>query len=57
MVAGGAAAEEYYEGVRIGPPPDLPSLLLQNLHRRRTTRRIRNRGLCHRRRYEVRPSS
>jgi len=30
MVAGGAAAEEYYEGVRIGPPPDLPSLLLHN---------------------------
>eukprot|EP01083_Nonionella_stella_P022446 62071_1 len=30
MVSGGAAAEEYYEGVRIGPPPDLPSLLLHN---------------------------
>lgn len=30
MVAGGAQAEEYYEGVRIGPPPDLPSLLLHN---------------------------
>lgn len=32
MVAGGAerGAEEYYEGVRIGPPPDLPSLLLHN---------------------------
>jgi len=30
MVAGGAAAEEYYDGVRIGPPPDLPSLLLHN---------------------------
>merc|ERR1719482_2640262 len=30
MVAGGAQAEEYYEGVRVGPPPDLPSLLLHN---------------------------
>uniref|UniRef100_A0A6U3WBP8 ATP-dependent Clp protease proteolytic subunit n=1 Tax=Ditylum brightwellii TaxID=49249 RepID=A0A6U3WBP8_9STRA len=33
MVAGGASqayGEEYYEGVRIGPPPDLPSLLLHN---------------------------
>jgi|Transcript_6209 ATP-dependent Clp protease protease subunit len=33
MVAGGAEkayGEEYYEGVRIGPPPDLPSLLLHN---------------------------
>jgi len=30
MVSGGAQAEEYYEGVRIGPPPDLPSLLLHN---------------------------
>lgn len=30
MAAGGAQAEEYYEGVRIGPPPDLPSLLLHN---------------------------
>lgn len=34
MVAGGAergiGGEEYYEGVRIGPPPDLPSLLLHN---------------------------
>jgi ATP-dependent Clp protease protease subunit len=32
MVAGGASAygEEYYDGVRIGPPPDLPSLLLHN---------------------------
>ncbi len=29
MVAGGAAAETY-DGVRIGPPPDLPSLLLHN---------------------------
>ena len=27
MVAGGAA-QETYDGVRIGPPPDLPSLLL-----------------------------
>lgn len=31
MVAGGAQAyEEMYDGVRIGPPPDLPSLLLHN---------------------------
>jgi len=32
MVAGGASAtgQEYYEGARIGPPPDLPSLLLHN---------------------------
>jgi len=32
MVAGGAAAyeQEMYDGVRIGPPPDLPSLLLHN---------------------------
>lgn len=33
MVAGGAERapqEEYYDGVRIGPPPDLPSLLLHN---------------------------
>lgn len=32
MVAGGAerAVDEYYDGVRIGPPPDLPSLLLHN---------------------------
>jgi len=33
MVAGGAErayGEEYYDGVRIGPPPDLPSLLLHN---------------------------
>lgn len=31
MVAGGAAYEqEMYDGVRIGPPPDLPSLLLHN---------------------------
>jgi len=33
MVAGGAEkgyGDEYYEGVRIGPPPDLPSLLLHN---------------------------
>ena len=30
-VAGGASAqEEMYDGVRIGPPPDLPSLLLHN---------------------------
>jgi len=33
MVAGGAErayGDDYYEGVRIGPPPDLPSLLLHN---------------------------
>mmetsp|Transcript_17339 Transcript_17339/g.22542 ORF Transcript_17339/g.22542 Transcript_17339/m.22542 type:complete len:287 (+) Transcript_17339:184-1044(+) len=33
MVAGGAERamqDEYYDGVRIGPPPDLPSLLLHN---------------------------
>ncbi|GAX17901.1 ATP-dependent Clp protease, protease subunit [Fistulifera solaris] len=33
MAAGGAErayGQEYYEGVRIGPPPDLPSLLLHN---------------------------
>mmetsp|Transcript_12723 Transcript_12723/g.27910 ORF Transcript_12723/g.27910 Transcript_12723/m.27910 type:complete len:290 (+) Transcript_12723:172-1041(+) len=32
MVAGGAerAMDDYYDGVRIGPPPDLPSLLLHN---------------------------
>jgi ATP-dependent Clp protease protease subunit len=32
MVAGGASAyeQEMYDGVRIGPPPDLPSLLLHN---------------------------
>lgn len=33
MVAGGAErayGDEYYDGVRIGPPPDLPSLLLHN---------------------------
>eukprot|EP00525_Craspedostauros_australis_P002291 CAMPEP_0198129622 /NCGR_PEP_ID=MMETSP1442-20131203/52150_1 /TAXON_ID= /ORGANISM="Craspedostauros australis, Strain CCMP3328" /LENGTH=279 /DNA_ID=CAMNT_0043790053 /DNA_START=99 /DNA_END=938 /DNA_ORIENTATION=- len=33
MVAGGAErayGQEYYEGVAIGPPPDLPSLLLHN---------------------------
>uniref|UniRef100_A0A7S3L4J0 ATP-dependent Clp protease proteolytic subunit n=1 Tax=Amphora coffeiformis TaxID=265554 RepID=A0A7S3L4J0_9STRA len=31
MAAGGAErAPEYYDGVRIGPPPDLPSLLLHN---------------------------
>lgn len=32
MVAGGAerASPEYYDGARIGPPPDLPSLLLHN---------------------------
>eukprot|EP00591_Stephanopyxis_turris_P005708 CAMPEP_0195508656 /NCGR_PEP_ID=MMETSP0794_2-20130614/1811_1 /TAXON_ID=515487 /ORGANISM="Stephanopyxis turris, Strain CCMP 815" /LENGTH=272 /DNA_ID=CAMNT_0040635675 /DNA_START=18 /DNA_END=836 /DNA_ORIENTATION=- len=33
MVAGGAQqayGEEMYDGVRIGPPPDLPSLLLHN---------------------------
>lgn len=31
MVAGGAQAyEEMYDGARIGPPPDLPSLLLHN---------------------------
>mmetsp|Transcript_16009 Transcript_16009/g.19908 ORF Transcript_16009/g.19908 Transcript_16009/m.19908 type:complete len:285 (-) Transcript_16009:48-902(-) len=31
MIAGGANAyEEMYDGVRIGPPPDLPSLLLHN---------------------------
>merc|ERR1712161_185685 len=30
MVEGGATANEYYDGVRIGPPPDLPSLLLHN---------------------------
>ena len=30
MSAGASAAPEYYEGVRIGPPPDLPSLLLHN---------------------------
>merc|ERR1712228_798262 len=31
-VAGGAQAyqEEMYDGVRVGPPPDLPSLLLHN---------------------------
>merc|ERR1719445_392543 len=33
MVAGGAEkayGDDYYDGVRIGPPPDLPSLLLHN---------------------------
>jgi len=31
MVNGGAERQtEYYEGARIGPPPDLPSLLLHN---------------------------
>jgi len=30
MVAGGASAGETYDGVRIGPPPDLASLLLHN---------------------------
>lgn len=29
MVAGGAMVEEYHEGAHIGPPPDLPSLLLR----------------------------
>lgn len=29
-ISGGAQAEEMYDGVRIGPPPDLPSLLLHN---------------------------
>jgi len=29
MVTGGAMVEEYYEGARIGPPPDLPSLLFR----------------------------
>jgi len=28
--AGGASEPQYYQGARVGPPPDLPSLLLHN---------------------------